>query len=214
LVHDNLIQNQLKGKDDQKPLLAQRLSCLDVSGLGISPLPGDTLVNYAGSLTGRDFRHISQAAPFVIYDLVSDEVFEAWVALSKLVPLIWQPVIKDLREYTVCSSSYYQFVLLIKFFFSSGRSFSNLKFPTSFLELPAGRLAGSTNQSSISFFTWLNTYAVLVHLYYLRQRRLNHLTPLFEQKASTAIDKHLLGTLHSHLLKGTASATSLVVALF
>ena len=105
----DLIQNQLKGRDDQKTLLAQRLSCLDVSGLGISPLPGDTLVNYAGSLTGRDFRHISQAAPFVIYDLVSDEVFDAWVALSKLIPLIWQPVIDDLSDYMVCQCSSYRF---------------------------------------------------------------------------------------------------------
>lgn len=105
----DLIQNQLKGRDDQKTLLVQRLSCLDVSGLGISPLPGDTLVNYAGSLTGRYFRHISQAAPFLIYDLVSDEVFDAWVALSKLIPLIWQPVIDDLSDYTVCQCSSYCF---------------------------------------------------------------------------------------------------------
>ena len=97
----DLIQNQIKGQDDRKVLLAQRLSSLDVSGLGISPLAGETLVNYAGSLTGRDFRNISQAAPFVIYDMVPDDVFEAWLALSKLVPLIWQPLIKDVKEYTV-----------------------------------------------------------------------------------------------------------------
>ena len=97
----DLIQNQIKGQDDHKTLLAQRLSSLDVSGLGISPLAGETLVNYAGSLTGRDFRNISQAAPFVIYDMVPDDVFEAWLALSKIVPLIWQPEIKNVKEYTV-----------------------------------------------------------------------------------------------------------------
>lgn len=97
----DLIQNQLKGKDNKKELLAQRLSSLDVSGLGISPLAGKTLVNYAGSLTGRDFRIIAQTAPFVIYDLVPMDVFEAWLALSNLVPLIWQPVIKDINAYIV-----------------------------------------------------------------------------------------------------------------
>jgi len=97
----DLIQNRLKGNEDQKALLAQRLSSLDVSGLGISPLAGETLVNYAGSLTGRDFRHISQAAPFVIYDLVSEDIYDAWVSLSKLVPLIWQPVIMDIDQYIV-----------------------------------------------------------------------------------------------------------------
>ncbi len=69
----DLIQNQLKGKDDKKHLLATRLTSLDVSGLGLSPLSGDTLVNYAGSLVGQDFRIIAQVASYVIYDLVDDE---------------------------------------------------------------------------------------------------------------------------------------------
>ncbi|KAJ7607345.1 hypothetical protein FB45DRAFT_764359 [Roridomyces roridus] len=50
-------------KSDKKILIA-RLSSCNVSGLGISPLAGHTLVNYAGSLTGRDFRAIVQVAPF------------------------------------------------------------------------------------------------------------------------------------------------------
>ncbi|KAJ7195401.1 hypothetical protein B0H12DRAFT_1299784, partial [Mycena haematopus] len=92
----DLIQLQLKNKDDKKELLITRLNSLDVSGLGISPLPGRTLVKYSGSLTGRDFRAIAQVAPFVIYDLVSRECFETWQALSKLIPLIWQPEIADI----------------------------------------------------------------------------------------------------------------------
>lgn len=62
---------------EQKALLAIRLSSYDVSGLGISPLPGFTLVQYAGSLTGRDFRTIAQVAPHVLYDLVSKDSFES-----------------------------------------------------------------------------------------------------------------------------------------
>lgn len=96
----DLIQ-QLKGKDDKKELLTTRLSSLDVSGLGISPLAGRTLVQYSGSLTGRDFRAISQVAPFVLYDLVSKECFETWQALSKIIPLIWQPEINDLESHLV-----------------------------------------------------------------------------------------------------------------
>ena len=97
----DLIQNQLKNKDDKKDILIQRLSCFNISGLNISPLNGKTLVQYAGSLTGRDFRAISQVAPFVIYDLVPPECYDAWVALSKLVPLIWQPLIEDINEHIV-----------------------------------------------------------------------------------------------------------------
>lgn len=97
----DLVQGQLKNKDVQKELLATRLSSLDVSGLGLSPLAGHTLVQYAGSLTGRDFRAIAQAAPFVLYDLVTPDCFAAWVALSKLIPLIWQPHIEDVEKHLV-----------------------------------------------------------------------------------------------------------------
>jgi hypothetical protein len=61
-------------------------------------------VNYAGSLTGRDFRAIAQVTPFVIYDLVPSDVFDAWVALSTLVPLLWQPSIENINAYSVSIS--------------------------------------------------------------------------------------------------------------
>lgn len=97
----DVIQNQLKNKEPKKQLLITRLSSIDVSGLGISPLAGRTLVQYAGSLTGRDFRTIAQVAPFVVYDLVSPSCMETWVALSKLVPLIWQPKILSIDSHLV-----------------------------------------------------------------------------------------------------------------
>ncbi len=90
----------------QKNVLTDCISSLDVSGLGLAPLAGETLVKYAKSLTGRDFRAIAQIAPFVLYDLVPKECFEAWLSLSALIPLVWQPVILDLEEYLVCISIY------------------------------------------------------------------------------------------------------------
>lgn len=82
-------------------ILKIRLSSLNVSGLGIAPLSGETLVTYAGSLTGRDFRIVSQVAPFTLYDLVPRACFQAWIALSALVPLIWQPDILDVEKHLV-----------------------------------------------------------------------------------------------------------------
>ncbi|KAJ6503838.1 hypothetical protein C8R45DRAFT_894926 [Mycena sanguinolenta] len=95
----DLVQVQLKNKDDKKDLLITRLSSVNVAGLGISPLAGRTLVQYSGSLTGRDFRSIAQVAPFVVYDLVSADCFATWQSLSKLVPLIWVPEIEDLESH-------------------------------------------------------------------------------------------------------------------
>ncbi|KZV84575.1 hypothetical protein EXIGLDRAFT_842094 [Exidia glandulosa HHB12029] len=92
------VKNQCKSKTARRELIA-RLDSFDTSSLGISPLRGETLVTYAGSLVGRDFRAIAQAAPFVLHGMVSAESYEAWVALSLLVPLVWQPVIEDMDTY-------------------------------------------------------------------------------------------------------------------
>jgi hypothetical protein len=97
------ITNQLKNNAAKKLELETRLSSLDVSGLGIKKLAAHTLVQYAGSLTGRDFRAIAQVAPFVLEGLVSPKCYETWVALSHVVPLIWQPNIPDIDNYIVRS---------------------------------------------------------------------------------------------------------------
>ncbi|KAF7316638.1 hypothetical protein HMN09_00396400 [Mycena chlorophos] len=84
-------------KAPEKAILSTRLSSFDVSGLGISPLSGHTLVDYSGSLTGRDFRAIAQAAPFVLHGLLETERVQAWAALGAVVSLVWQPEIREPR---------------------------------------------------------------------------------------------------------------------
>lgn len=99
----DLVQLQLKNKDEKKHLLATWLSFFDTSGLGILPLVGNTVVQYSGSLTGWDFCVLAQVAPFIIYDLVSKDCLETRVALSKLIPLIWQPKIENIDAHIVSS---------------------------------------------------------------------------------------------------------------
>jgi hypothetical protein len=88
---------------DQKELLKIRLTCLNISGLhpDIAALAGSTLVQYSGSLVGRDFRIISQAAIFALYDLLDSNIVRAWSALCTLVPVIWEREIEDLDDYLV-----------------------------------------------------------------------------------------------------------------
>ena len=95
-----MVNNQIKAGPKHE-LLITRVSSIDVSGLGLSPLAGHTLVQYAGSLTGRDFRAITQVAPFVLYDLVPADCYAAWIAMSKLIPLIWQHIIPDIDYHIV-----------------------------------------------------------------------------------------------------------------
>lgn len=90
-------------KDDQKELLKIRLNSFEVQGLGISRLAGPTLVNYSGSLTGRDFRAIAQAAPFVLHGLLPSAALEAWSALNALISLVYVPEIHDIDSHLVCS---------------------------------------------------------------------------------------------------------------
>ncbi|KZV81638.1 hypothetical protein EXIGLDRAFT_628172, partial [Exidia glandulosa HHB12029] len=92
------VKNQCKSAQSRAELIA-RLNSFDTSGLGIPPLRGETLVTYAGSLVGRDFRAIAQSAPFVLHGLVNDDCYRAWTYLANLVPQIWQPEIVDMDAY-------------------------------------------------------------------------------------------------------------------
>ncbi|KIJ52180.1 hypothetical protein M422DRAFT_43551 [Sphaerobolus stellatus SS14] len=69
-------------KPEQKRILAARLSSINISGLGVPPLAGNTLV-----------------AAFCLYDLVPEECYLTWLALGKLVPLVWQPDIEDIDSH-------------------------------------------------------------------------------------------------------------------
>ncbi|SJL16514.1 uncharacterized protein ARMOST_20040 [Armillaria ostoyae] len=97
----DVVHNQLSKNEAKKCQLMVCLSSVDVEGMGLPPLAGHTLVTYCGSLTGRDFWAIAQVAPFVLQDFVQDDCYQMWVAFSKLVPLIWQPEIKDIDAYVV-----------------------------------------------------------------------------------------------------------------
>ncbi|TEB36454.1 hypothetical protein FA13DRAFT_1600926, partial [Coprinellus micaceus] len=123
----DVIKHQLKDKAPAKQKLATRLSSFEPDGLGISRLRGDTLTQYAGSLVGRDFRAVVQAAPFVLKGMVSEPCYDTWVCLSKLVPLIWQPEIANIDVYlATLSNEIKQFLLLTARW--TGRWFNKPKF--------------------------------------------------------------------------------------
>jgi hypothetical protein len=77
------------------------LSSLDVQGLGLDPIDGHTLVQYAGSLTGRDFRVVAQVGTSILAGLIPDGLYEMWVSMGRLAPLIFQPKINQLDNYLV-----------------------------------------------------------------------------------------------------------------
>lgn len=86
----------------QRSVLVTRLSSFNTSGLGIPSLRGQILVQYAGSLVGRDFRAVVQVAPAVLYNLLPAHIYDAWLALCRVVPLAFQSEIDNIDEYCVC----------------------------------------------------------------------------------------------------------------
>ncbi|KAJ7128710.1 hypothetical protein C8R44DRAFT_558080, partial [Mycena epipterygia] len=84
-----------KGKEELKA----RLSSVDMAGLNTPPIRGNTYVQYAGSLVGRDFRVVLQVAPVVLHGLIPQAHYNAWVALCKLAPLMFQPKIEHMPTY-------------------------------------------------------------------------------------------------------------------
>ncbi|EIN08604.1 hypothetical protein PUNSTDRAFT_28808, partial [Punctularia strigosozonata HHB-11173 SS5] len=84
--------------EGRKQLIA-RINSVAAGGLGIKPPDGRILVNYAGSLVGRDFRVILQIAPFVLVDMIPIRAYEAWLSLGRLAPLLYQPEISDIEKY-------------------------------------------------------------------------------------------------------------------
>ena len=111
----NVVHNQLATNPPKKELLKTHWNLLNVSSLQVGQqLSGCTLVQYAGSLTGQDFHIIAQVAPYMLYNLVLVVCFEAWVSLSNLVPLLWQPAIEDINEYIVSPSGTWCLMCLTK----------------------------------------------------------------------------------------------------
>ena len=166
----DVVQNQIGKKAEKKHLLEVRLSSVNTSGLGIGKISGSTLVQYAGSLTGQDFRIIIQVASFVLHDLVSPSCYRAWVSLSNLVPIVWQPQIPDIDKYLVWAmpSVYFPFLKVApRHSYAWGSR-------TSLHALPNGLHNGSTNQSSITSCISRITSDVLDLQLFSRQKFLNH----------------------------------------
>ncbi|KAJ7348328.1 hypothetical protein DFH08DRAFT_1000016 [Mycena albidolilacea] len=92
---DAVSRQNSKGKEELKA----RLSSVDVAGLNTPPIRGNTYVQYAGSVVGRDFRVILQVALVVLYGVIPQTHYDGWVTLCNLAPLMFLPVIEHLPTY-------------------------------------------------------------------------------------------------------------------
>ncbi|KAJ7301250.1 hypothetical protein DFH08DRAFT_827729 [Mycena albidolilacea] len=87
---------------DAKKVYVPRLQATDTVGLSIPAIRAGYILQYAGSLVGRQLKILVQTSVFHIGDLVDDPVkFAAWKAAGELAALLWVPEIKKMDEYCV-----------------------------------------------------------------------------------------------------------------
>lgn len=71
----------------------------DTSGLSCAPVRPVTMVQYARSLVGKEFRVVLQAAPYILFDYIFQDHRELWTLLSHLCCYIFQPQISNKAVY-------------------------------------------------------------------------------------------------------------------
>ncbi|KAJ7635914.1 hypothetical protein B0H17DRAFT_1149590 [Mycena rosella] len=83
----------------QKQTYSLRLQATNTDGLSVHAIRANYIMQYANSLSGRQFKTIAQVNVFHVHGIVTPEQFTTWRAVGEFSALIWVPEIRNLDEY-------------------------------------------------------------------------------------------------------------------
>lgn len=86
---------------DSKESYTTRLQATDINGLSSHAIRANYIMQYAGSLIGRQFKTVLQTIPFHAYDIMPPLYLQLWLSIGELSALMWYPEIDDMAQYTV-----------------------------------------------------------------------------------------------------------------
>ena len=94
----------LKNRSKSLALFQTRLASVHWNGLNAPSTNAEYICQYHGSLIGKHFKSLTQVMPFLIFDLVPQDVLRAWNIIGALLVLLWHTEIEDLECYLVSPS--------------------------------------------------------------------------------------------------------------
>ncbi|KAH9079600.1 hypothetical protein EDB83DRAFT_2215930 [Lactarius deliciosus] len=94
---------QLKNRSKNMALFRTRLASVDWNGLNALSTDAEYICQYHGSLIGKHFKSLAQVMPFLIYNIVHEDVLHAWNIIGMLLVLLLHTEIKDIERYLVSS---------------------------------------------------------------------------------------------------------------
>ncbi|KAI0704259.1 hypothetical protein BC835DRAFT_1237763, partial [Cytidiella melzeri] len=88
-------------------LLEAQMESLAVHGLNLPAFVPAYICHYRGGLIGKHFKSLAQVMPFLIHDLVPQDVLDGWNVIGELVVLLWHTSIEDREVYLACFILFY-----------------------------------------------------------------------------------------------------------
>ncbi|KAA1123898.1 hypothetical protein PGTUg99_028932 [Puccinia graminis f. sp. tritici] len=85
--------------EEQLNELEGRWAAFSTEGLSVPPIQPRYMIAHYKSLIGKEYRVILQAAPFVLFHLMTIEEIELWTALCHIGSMAFQTHIEDMEEF-------------------------------------------------------------------------------------------------------------------